>query len=291
MKKFLTKIISAVLAVGCMFSLTACKTETFVGFDTDLAKALGDELNLKIEFVEINWGLKETLLKNGDIDLVWNGFTYTEDRDNGYYDEEREQEIGGLDFSNFYMENKQVAVVKKDKVSEYTSNASFNGKIGCAEATSAGAKVISEIFKVTPRELPKQTETFTAVIAGTCDYAVVDASMASVYVQSTNGSYKDKLAVVEIAGVEKEYYAVGTKEGSNMVSVVNYALAKLYKNGKALDIAKAYGLEGVLYDGFSAVDTQNYTLPTDGHFKTCLDKGKIVVGYTIFAPMNYMELR
>ena len=294
MKKFIKLLVSAILAVSMLGCLTACEEppkEVFVGFDTDLAKAVGEELGLEIEFVEINWDLKETLLNTEDVDLVWNGFTYTEDRDNGYFDEDRNQQIGGLDFTNFYMENKQVAVVRKSEVANFTSNASFAGKVGCAEASSAGAKVISTILGQTANELPKQIDTFTAVKAGTCDYAVIDSSMASVYVQSSNGAYNNDLAVVQIGGVDVEYYAVGCKQGSNLVSVINYALAKTYANGKATQIANTYGLGGVLFDGFSSIDTDSFQLPTDGQYQKCVNKGKIVVGYTLFAPMNYFELR
>ncbi len=294
MKKFIKILVSAILSITMLGCLTACEEppeEVFVGFDTDLAKAVGEELGLQIEFVEINWDLKESLLNSEDVDLVWNGFTYTEDRDNGYYDEDRQQQIGGLDFTNFYMENKQVAVVKKSEVANYTSNASFAGKIGCAEASSAGAKVISDILGQTANELPKQIDTFTAVKAGTCDYAIIDSSMASVYVQSSNGSYNKDLAVVQLEGVDVEYYAVGCKQGSNLVSVINYALAKTYISGRATEIAETYGLSGVLFDGFSGVNTNSFQLPTDGQYQKCVNKGKIVVGYTLFAPMNYFELR
>jgi polar amino acid transport system substrate-binding protein len=208
MKKFLTKVLSLALVVFSLFSMTACKKEVFVGFDTDLAKALGEELGLTVKFVEINWDLKESLLDGNDVDLVWNGFTYTEDRDNGYYDTKREQQIGGLDFSNFYMENKQVAVVKKSELANYTSNASFAGKVGCAETASAGATVIEDILKSTPSTLQKQIDTFTAVLAGTFDYAVIDSSMASVYIQAENGAYKDSLAVVDIEGVNNSSFNV-----------------------------------------------------------------------------------
>ena len=291
MKKLLAKIISFALVVVSLFTMSACKKEVFVGFDTDLAKAVGEELGITIRFEEINWDLKESLLSSGDIDVVWNGFTYTEERDNGYFDEDRNQQIGGLDFSNFYMENKQVAVVKKANASQYTSNASFEGKSGCAEAASAGAGIIKDVFKQTANELPKQIDTFTAIEAGTFDYAVIDATMASVYIQAENAVYKDRLAVVEIEGVEKEYYAVGFLSGSNLVDVFNYAIAKTYASGKAQQIAETYGLANVLYNGFTGVDTTNYTLPTDGQFKECKDAGEIVVGYTIFAPMNYFEIK
>ena len=291
MKKLLLKIAAIIMAVTCFFTMTACQKEVFVGFDTDLALAVGEELGLEIKFVEINWDLKESLLKNEDVDLVWNGFTYTEDRDNGYYDEDRKQQIGGLDFTNFYMVNKQVAVVKKADASKYTSNAAFVGKVGCAEAASAGSKVISTVLGQTPQELPKQIDTFTAIKAGTFDYAVIDSSMASVYIQSADGAYNKDLAVVEIEGVDQEFYAIGCKEGSNLPEVINYALAKVYKSGKALEIANKYGLSGVLVDSFSEIDTANYQLPADGQYAKCVSKGQLVVGYTLFAPMNYYEIQ
>ena len=39
--------------------------------DVDLAKALGKELNKKIEFQPIDWTMKESELKAGNIDLIW----------------------------------------------------------------------------------------------------------------------------------------------------------------------------------------------------------------------------
>ena len=289
MKKILITLLVIVIAVSCVIGMTACKKEEkLIGFDTELAEALAKELDLDIKFVEIDWDAKETMLEAKTLDLVWNGFTYTEARDNGYYDDERKAQIGGLDFSNFYMENKQVAVVAKSKVSQYTGNASFAGKSGCAEATSAGQTVIEETLGGTCAQLGKQLDVFTAVSAGTNDYGVIDLTMASEYILAADAAYKDKLAVVELEGVEVEYYAVACREGSNMKGVLNYALAKLFKSGKAQELAKKYNLSGNLFNGFENVDVDNYTLPTDGDFAQIKKNGTIVVGYTIFAPMNYI---
>ena len=52
----------------------------FVGFDTDLAKAVCAELGVEPEFVEINWDTKETELAAKSIDCIWNGLTVTEER-------------------------------------------------------------------------------------------------------------------------------------------------------------------------------------------------------------------
>ena len=294
MKKVLITLLTVIMAVACVMSFAACDnaqtTEKLIGFDTELAEALAQELGLEIKFVEINWDTKESLLESKSVDLVWNGFTYTQARDNGYYDEERESQIGGLDFSNYYMQNKQVAVVKKSELANFSGgNSSFSNKKGCAEATSAGQDVIENILNNQCAQLEKQLDVFTAVTSGTYKYGVIDLTMASEYISSENGAYHNSLAVVELQSVAPEYYAVACREGSNMKGVLNYALAKLFKNGKAASIAATYGLSEALYNGFANVDTDNYTLPTDGDYATIKANGTLVVGYTIFAPMNYMS--
>lgn len=287
MKKILTIVLMIAILATC--ALTGCSGEKLIGFDTELTEAVAEELGIKVEFKDINWDVKETLVEEGTINVIWNGFTYTTERDNGYTNEEGTQ-IGGLAFSKFYMENRQVAVVKKSEAANYTSVASFEGKAGCAEASSAGAKAITDLLGGVPAELEKQLDVFTAVTSGNKDYGVIDATMASVYVQAENGAYKNDLAVIEI-GSENEYYAVGFKEGSNLADVFNYALAKVFASGKAEEIARKYGLQDVLYNGFADVDIENYTLPTDGQWKEIKEKGSVIVGYTIFAPMNYYEAK
>lgn len=285
MKKIIVLMLVLILGVTC--ALAGCG-EKLVGFDIEMAEEVGKILGVKVRFEEINWDLKVDLINSNQIDVVWNGFTYTEDRDNGYFDEESGKQIGGLDFTEFYMENRQVAVVRKSEVANYTSNASFAGKTGVAEADSAGQTIIETILGATPTTANAQLDIFTAVQAGNYDYGVLDATMASEYIVSANGGYHNSLAVVEIEGVEKEYYAVAVKEGSNVKGVLNYAIAKLYENGKAQEIAAKYACEGVLFNGFADIDTANYTLPTDGGWADIVAKGEMVIGYTIFAPMAYI---
>ena len=285
MKKLFALLITAILAVTACLGLTACGKE-LIGFDIELAKEVAKELNIKVEFKEIDWDSKETELSSKAIDCVWNGFTYTEDRDNGYFDEERNAQIGGLDFTEMYMVNKQVAVVKKANVANYTDNNSFSGKSGCAEASSAGKTVITTVLGGQAAELGKQLDTLVAVKAGTYDYAVVDLSLASEYIVNEKGTYNKDLAVVEIMGVEEEFYAIAFREGSNLPAVFNSVLKKLYENGKAQEIAKKYSLDAALYNGFTNAETLA-TMPTDGDYKYVADKGTIIIGYTIFAPMAY----
>lgn len=288
MKKVLVLATAVTVAAGSA-CVSGCGQKELIGFDIDLAREVARELGLKAEFKEIDWDVKETELSTKAIDVVWNGFTYTEDRDNGYFDEDRNVQIGGLDFTNYYMKNKQVAVVKKSELGRYSENASFAGKRGCAEATSAGESVIKETLGCSSAQLGKQLDVFTAVKAGTYDFGVVDLTMASEYVIAERGAYNDSLAVVELTGVEDEYYAVAFREGSDLVSVFNYTLAKLYQSGKAEEIAEEYALGGALFNGFAQIDTENYSYPTGGDYEYVKNKGTVVIGYTVFAPMAYRK--
>ena len=51
-----------------------------VGFDVELADAVAKKLNKKIKFQPIDWSMKETELSNGNIDLIWNGYSITDER-------------------------------------------------------------------------------------------------------------------------------------------------------------------------------------------------------------------
>ncbi len=51
-----------------------------VGFDIDLAKAVSQELGMEVKFQPISWASKEQELSSGNIDCIWNGFAYNEER-------------------------------------------------------------------------------------------------------------------------------------------------------------------------------------------------------------------
>ena len=72
-----------------------------VGFETEFAKAVCEELGVEAKFQEISWSAKETELAAKNIDCIWNGMTITEER----------QEAMSITIP--YMTNKQVMVVKE----------------------------------------------------------------------------------------------------------------------------------------------------------------------------------
>ncbi len=98
----------------------------WIGFDIELAKAVATKLGLTVEFKIINWNTKEAELESKTIDCIWNGMTITEER----------QEK--MEVSIPYMNNKQVAVIRKEDKDRYKSTDDMKKAIIGAEDGSAG---------------------------------------------------------------------------------------------------------------------------------------------------------
>lgn len=100
-----------------------------VGFDIDLAKAVFEEMGLQVKFQVIDWSTKEQTLNNGNIDVIWNGYTITADR----------QEK--VNFSDPYLNNNQVIVVLANS-SIQTKNDLIGKKVG-AQASSSSVDALN----------------------------------------------------------------------------------------------------------------------------------------------------
>lgn len=104
----------------------------FVGFDIDLAKAVGEILQLDIVFQEINWDTKEIELANQNIDLIWNGMTITAER----------QEAMAISIP--YLANKQIAVIRKTDEAKYQTTDDMSRATIVVESGSAGQSVVEK---------------------------------------------------------------------------------------------------------------------------------------------------
>lgn len=200
----------------------------WVGFDTEFTEAVCKRLGVTATFQVIDWNAKESLLKSGDIDCIWNGMTVTEDR------------RPNMDFSTNYMVNRQAVVAKKAVADAYDS-ADLTGKLITAEAGSAGEEVIDSTAKLKAASYTasdSQADALVAVKSGNFDYAVLDYTMASYLLASSE--YSD-LAIAATVG-ENEFYAIGFRKGSNLTGKVNTIIAEMISDGTLKAIATKYGL-------------------------------------------------
>ena len=143
------------------------------GFDTDFTEAVCEELGLNPEFIEINWDTKEVELAAKNIDCIWNGLTVTEER------------RANMEFTDSYIKNKQVVVIRKADKSKFTTIESLANAKLCAEISSAGEAAIQDdkiLSKAPYTGMQKQTDTLMEVKAGTSDAAVLDYTAAKALV-------------------------------------------------------------------------------------------------------------
>ena len=213
---------------------------TLVGYDTDLAKAVFEALGYEVFFQEIDWGSKYTDLDSGAIDCVWNGFTCNTADDDGILRSEK------VDFSYNYMENRQVIIALKD--SGIATAADLNGKLAAVESGSAGETYANTFEGVTTKGFLKQTDCLIEVMAGSVDFAVLDAQLAKSY--EGKGDYSDIVIVDELSS-DVEYYGIGFKKGSELTAKVNEQLEKLAADGTIAALAQQYGVSNTAITDFS----------------------------------------
>lgn len=283
-KKILVITLIIVLVASLAIGLIGCKDkpgDDLIGFDTDLARAVADKIGVGVEFKLINWNNKEIEIKSGSIDLVWNGMTITD---------ERKVEF---EMSPGYLNNKQAVVVKKTELANYTSKDVLATKTVSAEAGSAGEEavqgktvdgvVVKEPVATVKSYVAAQTqiEILTEIKSGAIDAGVMDSTLANNYV--TKDGFSD-LAVVKAFDLGKEEYGIAAKKGNvSLIDEVYFQIVQLKKDGKLLDIAKTYGLDPDLI----VPDTYEKRETADTSLRSIKNKGKMVIGYTIFEPISY----
>lgn len=220
-------------------------SNTFVGFDTELATAVCEKLGLEVEFVEINWDSKEVELSSKNIDCIWNGMCITEERKEN------------MSISDPYLYNTQAMVMKADREEEIMAN--VDGLTVVAEQGSTGEGKMDgsipddETVEVSAQEYFANTnyvacdsmaKALLEVKSGTADVAVVDSVCALAMVGE--GTDYDDMVVNLDNNFGAQEYGIAFRKGSDTTAKVNEAIQELYDEGVVAEIAEKYGLTEML---------------------------------------------
>lgn len=203
-----------------------------VGFETEFAKAVCEELGVEAQFQLIDWGAKETELKSKTIDCIWNGMTITPGR------------LEEMEISTAYMANKQVLLVKAENADKYLTAEDLKGANIVAEIESAGEGVAkeNELFaEAKYTAVDSQAKALMEVASGVADGCVVDYVL-SIGMIGEGTDYEDLVVVDELAFAEEEY-GIAFRKGADTCAAVNEAISNLVESGKLAEIAKTYKLE------------------------------------------------
>lgn len=204
-----------------------------VGFDIDYARAAAEEMGVEITFQPIDWKTKETELMSGRIDLIWNGYTITEDREKK------------VNFTKPYLENSQVIITLAD--SPITKLSDLNDKKMGVQALSSAldafnandiSKNVAEVA-----EFSDNVMALTDLKTKRIDAVVIDEVVANYYNTLEDGTFK-----ILDEHLAPEQYGVGvSKDDEQLLNDLQTALDALNENGKAEEISvKWFGENKVL---------------------------------------------
>jgi len=200
----------------------------FTGFDLELAAEAAKRMGREVVYQPIAWDSKDAELDAGTIDCIWNGFTIS-GREDSYT------------WSDPYMENSQVFVVKKD--SGISSAADLAGKIVEVQADSSAEAALKE------GENAALSASF-GTLQTTPDYdtAMMDLDMGTVdaiAMDSTVAEYKITSGGMDLIVLDEpfasETYGVGFKKGNEALrDEVNNTLKEMAKDGTLKKISEKW---------------------------------------------------
>lgn len=153
--------------------------------------------------------------------------------------------------------------------------------VSCFFAVGCGGEELNfgkEVVKLT-----SQLDALTQLKNDTVDMAVIDSVMAGYY--ATTDEFKNDIAVLDEFTLATEQYGIaGRKDDKAFVSKINEALIAL-KDTDYQTVATTYGLNASLC--IDSTTTNPLSQANDNSWEKIKQSGKIVVGYTIFAPIAY----
>ncbi|CDQ43524.1 polar amino acid ABC transporter inner membrane subunit [Mycolicibacterium neoaurum] len=204
------------------FSYHDPKTGELVGYDVDVAKAVGEKLGVKVEFVETPWDSIFAALEANRFDIVANQVTINPERQAKY------------DLSQPYTVGEGVIVTRADDNSITTLD-DIRGKTAAENATSNWSQIARDAG-ANVEAVEGFTQAITLLNQGRVDVVVNDSIAVYAYLAETG----DKS--VKIAGTvgEKSEQGFAARKNSGLLPELNGALDELRADGTLTEISQKY---------------------------------------------------
>lgn len=213
---------------------------SYDGFDLAMAQEVCDRLGWEYEAVAIDWNSKDSELESGNINCIWNGFTYT-----GREDE--------YTWSDPYVDNRIVAVVKAD--SGITSLADLAGKTVMAQSASSAVDALNDNETLKDSlgsvvELADYNMGFMELQQGTVDAVAADLGVATYQTLNKEGDY-----IILDEPISTEQYAIGFLKGNTELrDAVNEVLHEMAEDGTMLELAQNYVDDGLVLESLCLIE-------------------------------------
>lgn len=156
-----------------------------------------------------------------------------------------------------------------------------DGTVYAVELGSAGEDAAKEKgFEY--NTVTAQADALMEVAAGTSDAAIIDLLMAGSMV-GEGTSYPDMVLGEKLT---EEKYGAGCRKDSDLTSFINQVLYEADQDGTMKKTAEKYGVQESLLE---QPESKFEQAAEDSDVQYIKDKGKLIVGITEFAPMDYKD--
>ncbi|MGN0550884.1 MAG: amino acid ABC transporter substrate-binding protein [Acutalibacteraceae bacterium] len=208
------------------------ETGEIIGFDIDLAKEVTKRLGIELEIQPIVWDNKEFELNGGNIDCIWNGMSYTDQRN-----EE-------MCLTPAYMTNNQIIITKAD--SELNTKDDLKGKTLGVQNKSSAESALNEAadFKATLGSVVG-VESYTSAILelknGTMDCIAIDEIVARYYIATEPDAYKVIKDGDKDFSLAAEDYVIGFRKADKaLMNKIYDTLKEMKADGKLAEISEKW---------------------------------------------------
>lgn len=202
-----------------------------VGFDIDLARAAAEKMGVDVEFKPIDWDSKAMELSSKKIDVIWNGFSISD---------ERKKEVL---FTDPYLTTEQVLIVKKG--SPIQTKADLAGKkvalqdgSTSEDALKSDTVTYESIGDSNISRFKENTEVIMELNSGRVDAAIIDEVFVNYYLSKENMT--DKFNVLEESFGAEDYGVGGRLTDKAFIAELNKALAECKSEGKTGQISEKW---------------------------------------------------
>lgn len=209
-----------------------------VGFDIDLANAVGEQLGMTVEFKPIDWNAKEIELEAGTIDCVWNGMSITPEREEN------------MALSNKYLHNKIVLMALADSDLDVTDPSQLADLNIGTQVDSAALQKLQEneaydSFSANISEYDTYDTAIMDLKAGRIDVIAVDQVLGEYTNNNLGGEMKECTY-----SLGDDYYVIGfAKDNEELRDQVNDAIQALIDDGTAAEISESwFGKDIVVFE-------------------------------------------
>ncbi|MBO5992621.1 MAG: basic amino acid ABC transporter substrate-binding protein [Acidaminococcaceae bacterium] len=191
-------------------------SKEFDGFDMDLIRAIGKQLNMKVEILNMGFDALIPAINAGNIDLAIAGMSITPDRQKA------------VDMSDPYYVAGLVVVVRKDDNALKGVN-DLNNKGIAVQIGTTGAERAAKVPGAKVKNFNTNAEVFLELKNKGVDAVIIDKPVAEYFLATGGG--KDYAKIVGDT-MEAESYGISLKKNSPLTKEINKALLDLKKNGE-----------------------------------------------------------